>query len=106
MQAGPLRSIVTVLKLAAGRDAAGQRLPDNWVPHCRARANILHQSGAAAIKGDGEASVVRVSIRIHYRADITAAMRVREGPDTYQIDAVLPDKVRRKSVDLTCSLIK
>jgi SPP1 family predicted phage head-tail adaptor len=44
---------------------------------------------------------VRASIRIRYRTDITAAMRVTDGSTVYQVKAVLPDS-GRQYLDLVC----
>jgi len=106
LAAGSIRSVVTILARGPARDAAGQPLAEAWAPFANVRANVRHLSGAAAIKADGEASVVRASMRIRYREDITAGMRAQEGADLYNIDAVLPDKVRREFVDLACTLTK
>jgi SPP1 family predicted phage head-tail adaptor len=49
--------------------------------------------------------VRQVSIRTRYRTDITGAMRVVSQGVTYKINAVLPDLVERKHVDLVCEVI-
>ena len=95
---------VTIQVRASGVDAVGQP-STTWTTFATVWASIVHRSGLATIKSDAEASVVRTSIRIRYRTDVTPAMRVLYGTDVYQIDAVLPDLVNKQYVDLVCARV-
>ena len=86
-------------------DDWGQPMPDAWVERCRVWSNIRHLSGSEAIKAGAEVSTVRASIRIRFRSDITAGMRVLIGLTVYQIDAVMPDLARREFVDLVAKVV-
>jgi len=47
-------------------------------------------------------SVVDASIRIRYRSDITAGMRLMDGSTVYDIQAVILDRQNKQYVDLVC----
>lgn len=104
MQAGRLNRLVTIQAPAAGQDAIGQPLP-TWAEHVKVWADIRHPAGLETIKAGAVVSVVQASIRIRYRTDITAAMRVLDGSTVYQITAVLPDSAGRRRVDLACQVV-
>ncbi|PVX86476.1 phage head closure protein [Paraburkholderia unamae] len=105
MQAGKLNRRVTILRKSGARSPSGQPLPDSWTELGKAWASIAFASGLQTIKGDGEVSLARASIRLRYRADVLAGMRVQHGLITYQIHAVLPDERGREYVDLVCEVI-
>lgn len=104
MQARALNRMVTIQQLETGQDAAGQPSTD-WETVCSTLANIRHLSGLEAIKAGAETSVVKASIRVRRRTDVTAAMRVVHGSTTYEIKAVLPDEVDRVYMDLACEVL-
>lgn len=104
MRAGDLNSLVTIQQLATGQDAAGQPVT-TWLPLATVWANIKAVSGIETVKAGADTSIVRASIRIRRRADVTAAMRVVYGATTYLIKAVLPNQETRDSVDLVCEVI-
>ncbi|MDD0814281.1 phage head closure protein [Curvibacter sp. HBC28] len=104
MAAGMLNSRVSIQARAPGRDALGQ--PANtWAELASMWANIRHQSGAEAVRADALVSVVRASIRVRRRRDVTASMRVVHGSVVYEIKAVLPDEVRGEFMDLVCEVV-
>ena len=104
MYAQQLNSKVVIKQPAAVQDAAGQPIP-TWTTLATVWANIRSLNGLETIKGGAEASVAKASIRIRYRADVTAAMRVVHGSTTYEIKAVLPDVAGKRHVDLACAVI-
>lgn len=67
-------------------------------------ANVRYGSGSEAIRSGQEASLASVSIRIRWREGITAGMRVVHNGANFDIQAVLPDAVGRKHVDLVCKV--
>lgn len=95
---------VTIKQQSTTRDALGQPLTV-WSEVATVWSNILHPRGAEVIRGDRDVSIVQASIRIRYRTDVTAAMRVYYGSLVYEIKAVLRDEVSRINVDLVCELI-
>ena len=67
-------------------------------------ANIRFSSGSEAIRSGQVASKAQASIRIRWRAGITADMRVVSAGVVYAIKAVLPDMQRREYLDLACEV--
>lgn len=102
--AGALRSRVTLRSPTAGEDDHGQPLT-TFVDVATVSADILHPSGIETVRADAVASVVRASIRIRRRSDVTNRWRVRHGAVTYQVLAVLPDERERDFVDLACEVV-
>ena len=96
---------VTIERKTGGVDAIGQPLPEGWETLAQVWANVRHLSGSESIKADTVTSEVKASIRIRYRSDIDAGMRVVLGAKTYEIRAVMPDEVRRDYVDLVCEVV-
>lgn len=105
MRAGDLNRKITIQKKGAGEDEWGTPLPDAWDDVTKAWASIRNLSGLGAIKADAQAAVVKTSIRIRYRTDIAAGMRVLHGSTVYDIKAVLSDEAGRGFVDLVCEVI-
>lgn len=105
MNTGALNKRVKIQHLAAGQDAIGQPVM-TWSDFATVWASIRHPSGLQAIKGDADVSVVKASIRIRYRTDITAGMRVLHGAVVYDIKAVLPDESGKVHADLVCEVAK
>jgi SPP1 family predicted phage head-tail adaptor len=100
-----LRHKVTIQQRTAGFDALGQPL-DTWVDVASPWADIRNLNGLETIKGGAESSLVRASIRIRYRTDLNAGMRIVHGATTYNITAILLDEVGKIHMDLTCEVIK
>jgi len=105
LAAGSLNRRITIQRKGAGTDDWGTPLPDAWDDVGKAWASIRNLSGLGAIKADAQAAVVKTSIRIRYRADVTAGMRVLHGTTVYDVKAVLPDEARREYVDLVCEVV-
>ncbi|CAM5342962.1 phage head closure protein [Eoetvoesiella caeni] len=103
MQAGTLTRRVTIQKEGTIYDELGEPIPGGWVDVATVWADIRNLSGLETIKSNVEVSFVKASIRIRYRAGITAAMRVLYGITIYDIDAVLMDTHDREYIDLICT---
>jgi SPP1 family predicted phage head-tail adaptor len=101
MRAGKLNRLVTIQRPGPGRDEVGQPI-DEWLNVATVWANIVHKSGIETIRADAPVSSVRASIRIRYRTDIDATMRVFHGATVYQVLAVMPDAAGREFADLVC----
>lgn len=105
MRAGSLRNLVELQAQGASVDESGTPV-GGWTTVAAIYADIRHGSGIEAIKAGAEMSVVRASVRIRWRDDVTAAMRVLHGPTVYEIKAVLPDLQRREYLDLVCEVVR
>jgi SPP1 family predicted phage head-tail adaptor len=101
VRAGSLNRRVTIQRHVTGTDELGGPI-DTWEDVATVWANIRHLSGAESIRSDADVSIVKASIRIRYRTDVTAAMRVVYGTTIYDIQAVLLDAVGREYCDLVC----
>lgn len=104
LQPGKFNSFVTIQTRAEGRDDLGQPL-DTWETFDEVWAQIVYLSGIESIKADANVSIARVSIRVFYRTDIHAGMRVEHEGTIYEIKSVLPDVVWKKHTDLGCEVI-
>lgn len=105
MQAGSLNTRIVIQKRTSATDDWGSPLPDSWADHATVWADFRHKSGAETIKADAETSTVRASVRIRWRTDIDAGMRIAAGGAFYNVVAVLPDFKGRVFVDLVCERV-
>lgn len=104
MEIGKLNCRVAIEHRAAGQDATGK--PNGaWSVLDNVWASIRHETGAEFVRADHETSIVKASIRIRRRADVTAAMRVVYAGTVYRIVAVLPDYAHREHTDLVCEVV-
>ena len=106
MQAGKLNTRIRIEADGEVQDASGAWVT-GWTTLAETWANVRHTSGAEAIKGDQIVSTARASIRIRYRAGLTAGMRVTvvSTGAIYSVLSVLPDLHRREFVDLVCEAV-
>ncbi|WP_275760834.1 phage head closure protein [Ralstonia pseudosolanacearum] len=93
-----------------GRLPSGQPI-EEWETVARPWARPLGKTGREVITGGREVvaagretSIRELSLRIRYRRDVTAAWRVIYCGQVADIQAVLPDEVRREHVDLVVTL--
>lgn len=94
---------VSILQPGA-QDELGQP-GTGWVELGQAWANVRTLRGVEALKAGAVQSRASASIRMRYREDVTAAMRVADGATIYDVKAVLPDTVGRRHVDLVCEVV-
>ncbi len=106
MRAGDLNTRIVIQNKGTGTDAWGQPLPGSWADYATVWANVRHLRGAEAIRSDKPTTAVQASIRIRWRSDVDASMRVLVGDKAYNITAVLPDQVGREYVDLVAELVE
>ena len=104
MYAQQLNNKVVIKQLTAGQDEIGQPV-DAWTDVATVWADIRHPSGAESIRADQVASIVKASIRVLKRSDVTAAMRVYHGARVYEIKAVMPDAQMNLHMDLACEVV-
>lgn len=103
MRAGQLRHSVKLQSLTAGQDDIGQPV-QTWTDVATLWADVRFLNGMETVKADAGASVAKCSIRIRYRAGVTAGMRILEGSTAYDIRAVLPDSTGKRFLDLACQV--
>lgn len=103
MQAGRLRNKVKLQALADVQDELGQPV-QTWADVATVWADIRTMGGIESIKANASTSIIKASIRVRYRTDINAGMRVLHGSTAYDIKAVLPDEGRKQYVDLVCEI--
>lgn len=104
MQAGRLNRRCTLQQPNAATDELGQPIP-GWTDVATVWADIRMKSGLEAIKAGAVVSTVQASIRIRYRSDLNAGMRVVHNLVAYQITAVQPDVGGREFVDLVAEVV-
>ena len=104
MQAGRLNRRCQLQSPSQSVDELGQPIP-GWADVATVWADIRMKSGLESIKAGASVSTVQASIRVRYRAGITAGMRVVHNLTNYEITAVLPDVGGREFVDLVCQVV-
>ena len=100
-----LNTRVIIERPSVARDAAGQPI-EEWTLVGEVWANVRYLNGIETIKAGAETSLAKASIRVRYRTDLNASMRVRHGATTFQVIAVLPDEGARWHTDLACEVVK
>lgn len=104
MQAGRFNRRCTLQAPGTTQDELGQPIP-GWTDVATLWADIRMKSGLESIKAGAPVSVVQASIRVRYRAGITAGMRLVHNLQAFNITAVLPDVGGREYVDLTAEVV-
>ena len=101
MKAGQLRHRVEILRRVKEKDKSGATVMV-WRPLAKLWADVRHVSGSETMRHDVLSASVRASVRIRWRAGISADMRVKTGNGVYVIRAAIPDLRRREFLDLIC----
>lgn len=104
--AGKLNCRVVIEQRTAGVDAYGQPVT-TWSTLATLWANIISPTGkssAEQLVADRQISAATYSVRIRYRTDITAAMRLTYGGAIYNIEQVILDLAGKRHVDLVCTV--
>lgn len=105
MRAALLSTRVEIQGKAKATDKLGATVTQ-WQPLFKVWADIRHTSGKETIKADALTSIVRASVRIRRRKDVTAQMRVVLGDGSiYDIKAIQPDLQSREFIDLICERV-
>ena len=104
MQAGRLNRRCVLQSPAQSVDELGQPIP-GWTDFATVWADIRMRSGLESIKAGAPVSVVQASIRVRYRAGITAGMRIVHNLQAFNIVAVMPDVGGREYVDLIAEVV-
>ena len=90
MRAGPLRHRCTVQQSQQIKRPGGG-LTESWVDLRKVWAEITIPTGRVAAVADQLQTLISAEIRIRYRGDVVAGMRLVHGPQTYLVGAALPD---------------
>lgn len=104
LAAGRLNRYITIQRRVAGADAYGQP-STTWETFAQTWADVRAPAGRAAaqaVTADRTTSTTAYSMRIRYRTDITADMRVQLAGVVYDIAEVLPDLAHHEHTDLVC----
>ena len=104
MKTGQLRDRITIQRPTGAQDSWGSPDPAGWEDLAKLWSNFRFQSGSESIRAGADVSIVRASVRIRWRTDIDAGMRVLFGAQVFDIEAVLPSS-DRVHVDLVCRLL-
>lgn len=102
LASGKLNRRISLQRRDPTPDSIGQ--PSNtWVEVAPLWASIRNLNGREFATSNSDASEVTTSIRIRYRTDVTADMRVlSQRGVVYDIVAVLSDEAENEYVDLAC----
>lgn len=103
MRAGALDRLIKIESPSSEEDDWGMPA-SGWIEVATVWADIKHASGLETVKSGVDVSIVRASIRIRRRTDVTAGMRVLCEGEVYDIRAVLDDVSDRVYTDLVCEL--
>lgn len=104
-RAGSRNTRLVIQTPSVATDELGQPI-EVWTDFADAWANVKHLNGTETIKAGAVTSILNASIRIDYRTDLNAGMRVLVGTTVYQIKVVVPDMQRREYVDLVSELVQ
>lgn len=101
MQAGKLNERVLLQCPEITQDDFGALLK-KWVDVGEVWANVRFQRGAEFQRGNADLRTVSVSVRVRFRRDLDADMRLIHRGRIFAITAVLPDETGKQYVDLVC----
>lgn len=104
LRAGTLNRRVRIEQRGENYDEAGQPI-EGWTPVATVWADIRFTSGMEAIKAGAETSINKASVRIRYRRDLNAGMRLTHDGIAFNVLAVMPDLAKREYVDLACEVV-
>lgn len=103
MNAGILNRQVRLQRRLDTQNVLGEKV-SGWTDVATVWASVRQKSGLETIRSEMEMSIVTASIRIRYRTDVNAMMRVLDGTDVYDVQAVIYDKVKKEYIDLVCQI--
>src|ERR1035437_5843686 len=86
LPAGSLRHQVTFLQQGTTSDVSGTSI--TWTDYCTARASVDPFKGAEVIKAGIDTSQVFITVKMRYRDDVDASMRLRAQHGTYIIQCI------------------
>ncbi len=99
MEAGSLRNRITIQKKSVTRDSDGGEIVA-WVTHCSAWAKREPLSGREFLEARQIQAEAMVRFTLRYQAGILPEMRVLDGTETFNIQAVVHVENRFREVQL------
>ena len=105
MNIGQLNRRIVIQRPGTAQDSIGQPIA-TWTDVDPAWAAIKMQTGIGVIRASADVSTIPVSIRVRYRTDLDASMRVVHGSTVYAVKAVMPDVAGRQFTDMVCEVAK
>lgn len=103
MRAGDLRHRCSLQRSQEVKGRGGS-IATTWLDAGKVWAEITIPTGRVAVAADQLTAEITAEIRVRYRADILAGMRIIHGLTTYQVEAALPDNMQTM-LRLLCSNI-
>lgn len=101
MQAGLLRKRLTIQKPSQAQDGYGQTL-DTWTDVATVWGEIVPVSGREMIAANAMQESKTHAITIRYIAGITPKMRIKYGTRLFDIQSVLDENERHRTLNLSC----
>jgi SPP1 family predicted phage head-tail adaptor len=101
MRAGDLRHRVIIEQATVTADAAGNRT-ETWSTLATVWAALEPLTGRQFVEAFRTNAELTHRVRVRYRSDVIASMRVTEGSRHYAIVAVLDQGGRREEMHLMC----
>ena len=100
--AGKLRHLVTIQqKDVTARDAVGGEIKD-WITLATVRADVAPIAGREYVAMQQAQAEITLRVKMHYRADVTSAMRVLWDEQTYGIVEAINVQGRYRELELLC----
>jgi len=90
MRAGELKHCCMLQRTQETKGRGGS-ITIAWVDLGKLWAEITIPTGRVEVAADQLTAVISAEIRVRYRTDIVAGMRIVKGPMTYLVEAALPD---------------
>lgn len=101
MQAGLLRKRLIIQKRSTTQDSYGQPLT-SWTDVAIVWGEVVPTSGNENQSADALQSSENFIVTIRYRAGITAKMRIKYGNRLFDIQSVLDENERHRTINLSC----
>jgi len=96
---------ITIQQRAVGADTIGQPISE-WIDLGVFWADVRHLRGLETLRAGADVSVLRASVRMWYRSEVDAAMRLVHGETTYEIKSPPLRNADRRFMDLVCEAAK
>ncbi|MBD8531572.1 MULTISPECIES: phage head closure protein [unclassified Massilia] len=100
-----LNDRVIIRERVQGADSIGQPTAE-WVDLGVFWADVRHLRGLETLRAGADVSVLRASVCMWHRPEITAAMQLVHGDTTYEIKSPPLRNADRRFMDLVCESIK
>lgn len=101
MQAGLLRKRLTIQQRSQVQDTYGQPLT-SWVDVATVWGEVVPTSGNESLSSEAVQSSETHLVTIRYRQGVTAKMRIKYGIRLFDIQSVLDENERHRTLNLSC----